>query len=53
MGVVCKNKEIFDIDKSRKFINSLIKRNYYKLWKGWSYKNIKPRIIVEKYIKDE
>lgn len=51
--VVCKNKEIFDIDKARKFINSSIKRNYYKLWREWPYKNVKPRIIVEKYIEDE
>lgn len=27
--VVCKNKEIFDIDKARKFINSSIKRKLY------------------------
>lgn len=50
--VICENKNDFDIDKTRKIINRSLRRNYYTQSKEWVYKNIKPRIIVEKYMKD-
>ena len=48
--VICKNKETFDIKKAKKKINEHLKINYYYIGREWPYKNIKPRIIVEKYM---
>lgn len=36
-----------------KKVQSLIKKNYYYSSREWPYKNIKPRIIIEKYLKDD
>lgn len=51
--VICKNKNEFDIDIARKRINRCLKRNYYYYGREWPYKNVKPRIICEKYIVDK
>lgn len=50
--VICKNKNELDIKKARKKINKCLKRNYYYNGREWPYKNIKPRIIIEKYMID-
>lgn len=51
--IIVKDKSKFKIDQSRKKINKLLRRNFY--WRGreWPYKNIKPRIIIEKYMEDK
>lgn len=46
--IVCDSKSNFDINKARKKINKKLKTNYYFLGREWIYKNIKPRIIIEK-----
>lgn len=51
--VVCKDKKNFDIQAAKKKINERLKVNYYYLWREWPYKNVKPRIIAEKYMVDE
>ena len=51
--IIVKNKESLNISKAKKKINALLKRNYYKYTKEWPYKNVKPRIIIEKYMKDK
>lgn len=51
--VICKDKELLDIEAAKKKINKCLKRNYYYHGREWPYKNIKPRIICEKYMVDE
>ncbi len=51
--VICKDKTKLDIKAARKKINKCLKNNYYWLGREWPYKNVKPRIIIEKYITDE
>lgn len=51
--VICKNKKDLDIKFAKKKINKSIKRNYYYLGREWPYKNVKPRIIIEKYMNDD
>lgn len=48
--VVCNNKNEFNIDIAREKINSSLKRNYYKRWREWPYKDIHPKIICEEFI---
>lgn len=47
-----RDKESFDKKKAKKKIESCIKRNFYWAGREWPYKNVKPRIIVEKYMED-
>lgn len=51
--VVCKDKSIFNIEIARKKINDCLKKNFYYLGREWPYKNVKPRIIIEKFLDDE
>ena len=51
--VICKDKNTLDIQQARKKINHCLKRNYYLNTREWPYKNVKPRIIAEKYMEDE
>ena len=51
--VICKDKNRFDIKKAQRKLNSSLKRNYFYKMREWPYKNIKPRIIAEKYMVDE
>lgn len=51
--VVCKDKSTFNIEIARKKINDCLKKNFYYLGREWPYKNVKPRIIIEKFLDDE
>jgi hypothetical protein len=50
--VICRNKDEFDFDKARAKINKCLKRNFYYIGREWPYKNLKPRVIAEKYMED-
>lgn len=50
---IVKDKMNIDKNKMEKKISELLKRNYYYLGREWPYKNIKPRIIIEKYMEDK
>lgn len=47
---ICKDKNKIDYKKLKKEINRWLKRKYYYLHREWPYKDIKPRIIIEKYM---
>ncbi len=51
--LICRDKKKFDFISARKKISRALKKNYY--WEGreWPYKDIKPRIIIEKYLHDD
>lgn len=51
--VICKNKDTFDLEKAKKKICKSLKLNYFWYGREWPYKNVKPRIIIEKYMEDE
>jgi hypothetical protein len=51
--IICRDKSTFDIKAARKKINKYLKNNFYYFGREWPYKNIKPRIIIEKYMVDE
>ena len=49
--VVCRNKdENFDIEEARKIIDYNLTHNFYEFTREYPYKNIKPSVMVEKYI---
>ena len=49
----CRDKQSFNIKKARNYLSKALKTNYFYHGREWAYKNIKPRIIVEKYMVDE
>ena len=51
--IICTDKNKLDIEAARKKINRCLKRNHYYAGREWPYKNVKPRIICEKYMVDE
>ncbi len=50
--IVCKDKSQLDIASAKAKMERSLKTNYYKLSREWPYKNVKPRIIAEKYMED-
>ena len=51
--VVCKDKSSIDKNIVKRKLNKSLKSCIYKNLKEWPYKNVKPRIIAEKYIEDQ
>lgn len=51
--VICEDKNTFDKDSANKILTKHLKRNFYKIYREWPYKNVLPRIIAEKYIDSE
>ncbi len=50
---ICKDKLSFDYKFAEKKIKKSLKQNYYNMTREWPYKNVKPRIIIEKYMEDD
>lgn len=48
--VICKDKANFDTDNAKEKIEKCLKRNFYWVSREWPYKNVKPRVIAEKYM---
>lgn len=51
--VICTDKSKLKIAAAKRKINDCLKRNFYYIGREWPYKNVKPRIICEKYLVDE
>ena len=50
---ICRDKSQIDLCDLKRQVNMWLKRKYYWVHREWPYKNIKPRIICEKYMVDE
>ncbi len=51
--VICRDKSKLDLEKAKAKINKSLNRNYYYNGREWPYKNVKPRIIAEKYLENK
>lgn len=51
--VICKNKAELDLSAARKKLERSLRNNYYWHTREWQYREVKPRIIAEKYMVDE
>lgn len=52
INIIWDRNKPFDINKFRKKFNRALKQNYYWQSREWNYKNIEPKIIVEKLLED-
>ena len=50
---IVRDKAKFDKEKARKQFKLALSRNPYSVTREWPYKNVKPRIIAEEYMKCE
>ena len=51
--IICKDKSTLDIKYVEKKINNCLQQNFFFNGREWPYKNVKPRIIIEKYMEDK
>lgn len=49
-NIICKDKSKLDFKEARKKIEKCLKKDYYNYNKEWPYKNVRPRLIIEKYM---
>ncbi len=50
--VIVKDKKKLDIAAAKAKIEAALEQNFYYIGREWPYKNVKPRIIAEKYMED-
>ena len=50
--VIVKDKDILDKEMAKNKIESALKQNFFYIGREWPYKNVKPRLIAEKYMED-
>ena len=50
--VICRDKAAFNMAEAREKIENGLKHNFYWQFREWPYKNVKPRIIAEKYMEN-
>lgn len=51
--IICKDKRNLNLEKCKEILNKSLERDYYESGREWPYKNVKPRIIAEKYMENE
>lgn len=51
--IICRDKSLFDKDNAKKVLEKSLKNNFYWSHREILYKNVKPRILCEKYLQDE
>ena len=49
---ICNNKEYFDTAEAKRKLEKSLSADIYRNLREWPYKNVKKRIIAEKYIQD-
>lgn len=50
--VICRDKQSFDIEAARRKLSKRLRRQYFWGQREWPYKNVRPRIVAEKYMQD-
>jgi hypothetical protein len=49
-NILCPDKNSFDWNAARRQLDQWLRMDYSSLGKEWAYKNIRPRIVVERYL---
>jgi len=52
-NIICNDKKKLDINKSYKKLEQWMTHNWFWFGREWPYKNVRPRIICEKFLEDE
>lgn len=49
---ICRDKKSFNYKAAKRLLTKNLHRNFYWTGRDWPYKDVKPRIIAEKYMED-
>jgi len=52
MTIICRDKQALDWEKCRAEMGRWLGTNYYRLRREWAYREIKPRLICERYLEN-
>lgn len=52
-NIICTDKSRFNIEEAKKKLNFWLKKSWYYFGREWPYKNVKKKIIIEKFLQDE
>jgi hypothetical protein len=52
MNLICRDKNGLDWEECRRIMDDWLQTNYYRLGREWAYKNVRPRLICEKYLEN-
>ncbi|MDC7723218.1 ATP-grasp fold amidoligase family protein [Priestia megaterium] len=52
-NIICTDKSDLDIKDAKKKLETWMQRNWYWYGREWPYKDVKPRIVCEKFMLDE
>lgn len=52
LNLIVKDKNKLNFKKTNYLLNKWMLKDHYRNGKEWAYKNVKPRIIVEKYLEE-
>lgn len=47
---ICRDRKTFDREETLRLLGKSLRRNHFWVAREWPYKNIKPRILAEKYL---
>ena len=50
---ICKDKSKLDVEKVRREVKKGLKQDYYLPGREWPYKDVKHRVLAEKYMEDD
>ncbi len=53
MNLFCRDKSVLDVPAARTQLRSWMRRNHYWTAREWPYKNIRARIIAERFLQSE
>lgn len=51
--IICKDKKKLNIKEVKNKIERCLNTNFFYAFREWPYKNIKPKILIEKYMEDK
>jgi len=49
-NIICTNKDKLDLEDAKRKLSQWMKKSWFWFGREWPYKNVKPRIICEKYM---
>jgi len=52
-NIICNSKKDLNVLETRRKLNNWLKQNYFYYGREWQYKNIKPRLIIEKHLLED
>ena len=52
-NIIVKSKDSINISKVKKLLRYYLKFNHFIVGREWPYKNVEPRIIIEKFLEEE